>query len=156
MAPAQLFPAKLPFGVVHLLEDGLGAAPDGRRAHGHGTDRKPKHGGRFGGGGQRVSSLGQGPVHVRKGGRDVQSFAGRTPLRLHADRPDPLQEGGEFIGNLHQLGVQLVVLHALKHLVEAVQSPVETVVGTAPQPLSQFRVILAPLPGSAEKAQAEP
>jgi len=156
VAPAQLFPAKLPLGVVHLLEDGLGAAPHGRSAYRHGTDREPKHGRSFCGGGQRVSSLGQGPVHVREGGGYVQSFAGRTPLRFHADCPDPLQEGGEFVGNLDQLGVQLVVLHALKHLVEAVQSPVETVVGTAPQPLSQFRVILAPLPGSAEKAQAEP
>jgi hypothetical protein len=30
---------------------------------------------------------------------------------------------------------------------------VEAVVGAAPQPLPQFRVVLAPLPGGAEKAQ---
>jgi len=95
-------------------------------------------------------------VHVGEGNRYVQAFTGRTPLRLHAHRTHTLQEGGEFIRNLHQLGVQLVILHALEHLVEAVQSPVEAVVGASPQPLAQFRIILAPLPGGAEKAQAEP
>lgn len=36
MPPAQLVSAKPPLGVVHLLEDGVSAAP-----HGRGTNRHP-------------------------------------------------------------------------------------------------------------------
>ena len=41
--PPGLFRVKLPLGVVHLLEDGLGAAVDGRGANRHRPHGEPQH-----------------------------------------------------------------------------------------------------------------
>jgi len=143
----------VPLGVGHLLEHRLGAPVHGHGAHRDGTNGEPQHGCGFRSGGQGIARFGKRTVDPCQADRYVQSVAGRAPLRFHADSPHAFQQSGEFIGDLHQFAVELVVLHALEDLVEPVQPPVETVVGAAPQPLPQFRVVLAPLPGGAEKAQ---
>ena len=85
--------------------------------------------------------------------RNVQSVAGRPPLRLNANFPDAGREAGQLIGDLHQLSIELFVLHALEHLVVAVEAAVEPVMGTAPQALAKFGVVFPPLPGGREKSQ---
>ena len=59
-----------------------------------------------------------------QGPRNVQSLAGCTALGLHADLADPSGESGQFVGDLHELGVERVVLHSFEDLVVAVQAPV--------------------------------
>lgn len=87
---------------------------------------------------------------------NVQRFAGRTPLRLHADGPYPDQQGRQSVGYFHQFVVEPVILNALKYLVKPVQAALEAVVGPAPQAPAEFHIILPPLPGGAEKAQPRP
>lgn len=82
---------------------------------------------------------------------DVEAVAGRTPLGLHADAPDPGGQPGELVGDVHELCIKLLVLHALQHLMEAVQSAVEAVVRPAPQASSEFSVVFSPLPGCCKK-----
>lgn len=88
-----------------------------------------------------------------EGNRDVQALTRRPLLCFHTDRPDAVQQRGKLIGDVHQFPVKLVVFNPFEDLVETVQPPVETIVGPAPQSFPKFRIVLAPLPGGAEKAQ---
>ena len=64
--------------------------------------------------------------------RNIQPVAGRAALRLNADLPDASGKRGQLVGYLHQLCVELVVLHAFENLVVPVQAAVEAVMGAAP------------------------
>lgn len=143
-------------GVGHLLKHRLGAAAYRCCPHRNRPDGEPQHGGSLGSGGQRITGLGQGPVHTGQRPRDVEPVAGRPPLGLDADCTDTLQEPRQLIGDLHQFGVKLIVFHALKDLVIAVQSPVEAVMGAAPQALAELRIVLSPLTGGSKESHEEP
>ena len=85
-------------------------------------------------------------MHTGKPSRDVQAVAGRPFLGFDADGPDPRRQLGEFVGYLHELVVELLIIHALKDLVVPIQSPMKTVMGTAPQPLAKLQIVFPPLP----------
>lgn len=85
-------------------------------------------------------------MHTGKPSRDIQTVAGRPFLRLNADASHPWRQLGQFVGYLHELVVELLIIHALKDLVVPIQSPMETVMGAAPQPLAKLQIVLPPLP----------
>lgn len=137
---------EFPLGVSDLLEDGLRATMDRKRPHRHRPNRQPQHCRSFRRRGKGVPSLGQRTVHARQRPGNIQSVARRTSLRLNANGPHPGRQTGQFIGDHYQFVVQLLVIHALQYLVVPVQSPMEAVVGAAPQALAELHIVLPPLP----------
>ncbi len=75
----------------------------------------------------------------------IEAVARGTLLCLDANSPDARRQLGQFIGYLHEFVVQLVIVNALKNLVIPVQSPVEAVVGAAPQAFAKFQIVLPSL-----------
>ncbi len=93
-------------------------------------------------------------MHTGQVPRNVQPLAGRTSLGLDANNTDTFQESCQLVGYFHQFGVKLLVFDTFEDLVIAVQAPVETIVGAAPEALAELSIVLAPLAGGSKKSHA--